>query len=116
MRNTRKVAPGTFAEVRRTWKKGDRIELELPFATRLEPVDAEHPNIVALSTGPLVLMAMKTPALDPAVRTWKRSDLLTAEPVGRAHQWTAANGALALKPFADIHLESYTTYLNVEQS
>ncbi len=114
MRDSRKVEPGSFAEVRRTWKSGDHIELELPFATRLEAVDAQHPDIVALSTGPLVLMAIKTPGLDPAAKPWKRSDLLTAQTVGQTRQWTAANGALTLKPFAEIHDESYTTYLNVE--
>lgn len=116
MLDSRKLEPGSFAEVRRTWKSGERIELELPFAARLEPVDAQHPDTVALSTGPLVLMAMKTPALDPAARPWKRSDLLAAQPVGQSHQWTAANGALTLKPFAGIHDECYTTYLNVEHS
>lgn len=113
MRDSRKVEPGSFAEVRRTWKSGDRIELELPFGTRLDPVDAQHPDTVALSTGPLVLMAIKTPALDPAAKMWKRADLLAAR-VRQTHQWTAANGALTLKSFAEIHDESYTTYLNVE--
>ncbi len=43
---------GTFAEVRRQWKNGDRVELDLPFATRLEAVDAQHPDVMALMTGP----------------------------------------------------------------
>jgi DUF1680 family protein len=42
------VQPGTFAAIRRTWKDGDRIELELPTPLRLEPVDANHPTLVAL--------------------------------------------------------------------
>lgn len=116
MRDSRKVEPGSFAEVRRTWKRGERIELELPFATRLEAVDAQHPDTVALSTGPPVLIAMKTPALDPAAKKWKRSDLLAPQKVGQTHRWTAADGELTLKPFAEIHDKSYTSYLNVEHS
>ena len=59
MRDSRKLEAGTFAEVRRQWKNGDRIELDLPFATRLEAVDAQHPDVMALVTGPLVLMALR---------------------------------------------------------
>ena len=56
-----KAAPGMFAEVRREWKNGDRIELGLPLPVRLEAVDAQHPNQVALVRGPLVLMAVSSP-------------------------------------------------------
>ena len=52
------VDPGTFASIRRTWKDGDRIELELPMPLRLEPVDANHQNMVSLIQGPLVLLAV----------------------------------------------------------
>ena len=60
------VQPGTFAAIRRTWKDGDRVELELPMPLRLEPVDANHPNLVALMRGPLVLFAVadSQPAFD----------------------------------------------------
>src|SRR5581483_8283095 len=58
MRGNWKAAPGSFAEIRRSWKTGDRIELELPLPVRLEAVDAQHPNQVALVRGPLVLMAL----------------------------------------------------------
>ena len=52
------MQPGTFASIRRTWKDGDRVELELPMPLRLEQVDANHPNMVALVQGPLVLFAV----------------------------------------------------------
>ena len=52
------VQPGTFASIRRTWNDGDRVELELPMPLRLEQVDANHPNMVALVQGPLVLFAV----------------------------------------------------------
>ncbi len=114
VRGSLKPEPGSFAEVRRTWKTGDRVELELPFTTRLEAVDAQHPDTVALVTGPLVLMAVKGAGDDPAARSWKRPELLAAaQGAGAAHQWTAAQGALILRPFMDIRDEDYTTYLHV---
>ena len=32
----------------------------MPFATRLEAVDAQHRDVMALVTGPLVLMALRS--------------------------------------------------------
>lgn len=121
VRGSIKAEPGAFAEIRRTWKNGDRIELELPFTTRLEAIDAQHPDTMALVNGPLVLMAIKRAADDPAARMWKRAELLAAAPAstpesGNAHDWTAAGGALTLRPFMDIHDEGYTTYLHTEPS
>jgi len=117
VRGSLKPEPGSFAEIRRTWKTGDRIELELPFATRLEAIDAQHPDTVALVNGPLVLMAMKGAGDDPATKTWKRAELLAAaQGAGAAHEWSAAGGALTLRPFADIRDHGYTAYLHVEPS
>ena len=56
------AAPGQFAAIRREWKTGDRVELELPLKMRLEPIDAQHADTVALLRGPLVLMAVKEKA------------------------------------------------------
>ncbi len=122
MRQTLRPQPGAFAEIRRTWKTGDRIELELPFTTRLEAIDARHPDTVAILTGPLVLMAVKSagrgPAsVDPSTKTWKRAELLAAaQGAAAAHEWAAADGALTLRPFMDIRDEGYTTYLHAEPS
>lgn len=90
------LSPGSFAEVRREWETGDRIELHLPRPRRLEPIDAQHPNTVALLEGPLVLMA-----LNPPPERLARADLLAARP------------PLVLKPFTQIADEPYTTYLQV---
>ena len=57
-RVTAGVEPGEFAAIRRTWKEGDRIELELPMPLRLEPVDVQHSSQQALLRGPLVLFAV----------------------------------------------------------
>lgn len=104
------VQPGTFASIRRSWKDGDRIELELPMPLRLETVDANHPSLVALMQGPLVLFAIAD-----AQPKFDRNALLQAKPVNRANgEWqvTAADGsAVTMRPFMNIDKESYSTYV-----
>src|ERR1700761_6173615 len=58
--------PGQFASIRREWKTGDRVELELPRKMRLESIDDQHSDTVALLHGPLVLMAVKEQQEGPA--------------------------------------------------
>jgi hypothetical protein len=105
------VVPGSFASVRRTWKNGDRIELELPMPMRLEAVDSQHPKTVALLCGPLVLFAITSSA--PTVT---RAQLLSATRSKKdGAEWTvqAETGPLRLLPFPSIGEEPYSTYLNV---
>ncbi|HVU38596.1 MAG TPA: beta-L-arabinofuranosidase domain-containing protein [Opitutales bacterium] len=47
---------GTYAELKRTWKTGDTVEVSLPKALYPEPL-ADNPNRVALKWGPYVLGA-----------------------------------------------------------
>jgi DUF1680 family protein len=49
-------APGQWADIARTWSDGDRVEVELPMHTRVEPLFADH-DWVALMHGPLLLAA-----------------------------------------------------------
>jgi len=46
--------PGSYVEVPRTWRTGDRVEITLPKALRLEPLP-DNPYRVAIMWGPLVL-------------------------------------------------------------
>src|SRR5215813_2610386 len=46
--------PGSYVEVKRTWKNGDTVALVLPKTLRIEPTP-DNPNRVALMWGPLVL-------------------------------------------------------------
>ncbi len=104
------VQPGTFAAVRRMWKDGDRVELELPMPLRLEVVDANRPNVAALVQGPLVLFAVadSQPSFD-------RNALLQAKPVSGSKgdlQATSADGSsITMRPFMNIDKESYSTYV-----
>lgn len=103
------LRPGTFASLTRVWKDRDVVELRLPMPFRLEPVDEQHPYLVALVRGPLVLFVIgKTP---PPVR---RVHLLSAKRNPRRQdEWLARteNQVLHLRPFTAIDDESYTTYL-----
>ena len=111
--NGRRVeaAPGAgrFARISRTWRDGDRVELELPLKPRLEAIDAAHADTVALLSGPLVLF----PMVDQAP-TVTRAQLLSARKAG-AQDWqvASAGGLLRLLPFTAIGDEAYCTYLKV---
>jgi DUF1680 family protein len=48
-------APGTWASIKRTWNPGDRIEIRIPLRLRYAPIDAQHPERVAVVRGPVVL-------------------------------------------------------------
>ncbi|QIL41933.1 glycoside hydrolase family 127 protein [Pedobacter sp. HDW13] len=51
------VVPGTYAEIKRVWKKGDRIDLNLPMEAVLieaNPLVEENRNQVAVKRGPVV--------------------------------------------------------------
>ena len=102
---------GSFARLQRQWKNGDHIDVELPLTTRLEAVDPQHPETVALMSGPLVLFAMTD--AEPKVT---RAQLLAAKKTG-AQSWQieAAGGPLKMLPFTAIADEPYTTYVRVNQ-
>jgi len=106
------VEPGTFAAIRRTWKDGDRIELEMPLPIRLERVDVQHPNQQALLRGPLVLFAVAE-----AQPQFESAALLRAKPVGPSGDCTAAAADgkdVVMRPFMSIKDENYSTYLQVK--
>jgi DUF1680 family protein len=104
------VQAGSFAAVRRTWKDGDRIELELPMPLRLEAVDEQHPSLLALSRGPLVLSA-----ISEARPVFERSELLRARESSDKsgdHVALATDGSrITMRPFMSIGDESYNTYV-----
>ncbi len=59
---TETSAPGSYAVIKRGWKKGDRIEVRLPMHLRTEGF-ADDPNRFAFLYGPIVLGApVSTPA------------------------------------------------------
>jgi hypothetical protein len=107
------AVPGQFVAIRRDWKTGDHVELELPLRMRLESIDAQHTDTVALLRGPLVLMVLK-PELKSALPKMTRAQLLAARRVSQT-QWQAdsSNGPVNLLPFTWLDSRPYTTYVKV---
>ncbi|HLJ39327.1 MAG TPA: beta-L-arabinofuranosidase domain-containing protein [Steroidobacteraceae bacterium] len=103
--------PGTFAAVSREWHDGDRIDLILPRALRLEPLLERHPEKIALLCGPLVLLPVRADGEPPRPR---RTELLAARQVAlRRWEATVASSPLTLLPFVAIDREKYATVMNV---
>src|SRR5712664_1579383 len=78
--------PASFAAIRREWHAGDRIELELPLPLRLQSVDDQHKDTVALLVGPLALMRLvdgssgdPPPLTRDALLAARRTDALVHE-------------------------------------
>ena len=104
------VQVGTFAAIRRTWKDGDRIQLELPMSPRLEAVDEQHSNIVALVRGPLVLFAVSN-----SRPVFEKSELLRVQESNQSNGdfvASAVDGSkIVMRPFMNIGDETYNTYV-----
>src|SRR5215469_14428732 len=106
------LEPGKFLALKRTWKDGDRIEVEFEMPLRLEAVEPESPRDVALMRGPLALFAIG----DVSSRL-SRQQLLAAVPVtSNSDDWTVAtdSGRLTMCPFLAIMSEKYRLYNRVE--
>lgn len=104
--------PGEFAKLERTWKTGDRVEIEFDMPTVLEAVDPEHPNLVAAVHGPLALFGVS-----PAPANLTRADLLRVAQVANGStdwQTRTAAGTLTLRPFTAINDEHYRLYQKVD--
>ena len=102
--------PGKFARLERTWKSGDRIEIEFDMPTVLEAVDPQHPELQAPVHGPLALFSVG--AIPAKV---SREELLAARQVSAGStDWEAetAAGRLTLRPFPVIGDEHYRLYLS----
>src|SRR5450755_4569228 len=105
------VAPGKFFPVSRTWKNGDRVEFEIGMPLRLQAVDAQNPNTVALVRGPIALFGVgDLPA------KFTRAQLLAAAAASQSSgDWLVQGdaGKMTFRPFAAIGDETYRLYQNV---
>jgi DUF1680 family protein len=99
------VKPGAFVALHREWKDGDRIEYTVDMPLRLEAVDAQHPETVALMAGPLTLFAVNT--LDSR---FNRAQLLAAVQQGSGWKVNSATGPVTFLSFPEIHDEKYRLY------
>lgn len=99
-----------FATIRRTWRTDDVVELELPMRLRIEALDAEHPETVAVMYGPRVLFAL---AAKPVMAS--RAQMLAAKQVGE-DEWEmeSTDGAVRMAPFTSVGDRTYSTYLQIK--
>jgi hypothetical protein len=67
--------PSSWAAIERTWNAGDRVEVRIPLTLRMEPVDAQHPDRVAVLRGPVVLV-LEGAYHDPAFALPSRNEEL----------------------------------------
>lgn len=109
------AVPGTFAALRRTWKGGDRIELQLPQVFRTEPIDRAHGGIVAMMRGPLMYCALDfngAPAGPPRRPLPPLSGAALTPLAGSRQGYVQATGAqqTIFVPFYAVENESYDVY------
>ncbi|WP_228370714.1 beta-L-arabinofuranosidase domain-containing protein [Candidatus Korobacter versatilis] len=97
-----------FATIRRTWKNGDRIQLELPLKNRLEPLNRERAKLVALLNGPLVLFPIGEKA-----QQLTQGQLLAAKRAGSAWRAESTGGPVKLLPWTEIQDQPYSTYVQL---
>ena len=105
------VAPGKFLAIKRSWRSGDRVALEFDIPLKLETVDPQHPNTVALQHGSLSLFA-----LAPLAENFTRSELLSAHQIAAGStdwQVSTGSGKMRLQPFPAIRDEQYRLYHQV---
>jgi uncharacterized protein len=103
---------GKFFELSRTWKNGDRVEFEIGMPLRLQAVDAQNPQIVALLRGPLALFGVGNLPPD-----FSHAQLLTAAAASQTSEdWLVQSGAgkITFRPFGAIGDEPYRLYHKVE--
>lgn len=108
----RELVAGKFMALERSWKDGDRVEVEFEMPLRLEAVDGQNLNRVALLHGPIALFAVGS-----MPSRIKRDQLLAATRVApSAEDWLVRTdeGTFTLRPFASIMSENYRLYQTVE--
>ncbi len=102
------LTPGSWAELDRTWKSGDRVELSLDMPLRVVPLDTQHSKLVALVRGPVALFA-----IEPGSSTMIQKQMLAARQASSASaDWVVETdrGKITMRPFSDIKTERYRLY------
>ncbi|MBB5331580.1 beta-L-arabinofuranosidase domain-containing protein [Tunturiibacter gelidoferens] len=98
-----------FATVRRKWRAGDMVKLQLPMKPRFEALDEAHPETVGVLLGPRVLFAL---ASAPVAAS--KAHVLEIQQAGSG-EWTlqSANGPVKMVPFTSVADQPYLTYIQL---
>jgi hypothetical protein len=106
------AAPGSFAALHRRWKSGDVVQLRLPQSFRTEPIDDQHPNVVAVMRGPVMLVAIDPPdGLEKKSLSIDKGFTAVAQSSGTWVRDVDGQQVVFL-PFHQVQNERYTTYFN----
>ena len=115
------ATPGSFIEIRRTWKTGDRVELTIPMSLRLEPMP-DNPHRVAILYGPTVLAGdlgaedeTAKVNLEPALMTADKQPSEWLKPVAESSltfrtMSVGRPNEVTLYPFYRMHHKRYAVY------
>lgn len=98
---------GSFAEISRQWRDGDKIVITLPKVNELVACDAAHPDLVSLRRGPMVLFAMG----EDLPRLSRQALLSTRQRSTDSAEFAA--GRVTFLPWWMINDDIYTTYHDV---
>jgi DUF1680 family protein len=88
-----------FAAVSRRWRRGDSIQVRLPFTTRLVPIEEREPDTVAVMHGPVMMTAIDP----PESLSVTRRELNELKPVLN----------FKMRPFYRVQRETYNTYFRL---
>ena len=104
-------AENGFVVAGRSWNSGDVVELTLPMRLRVQPLNAAHPELVAVLRGPLVLFP-----LGAGEQHLSQKEALAARQTG-SREWTASTrqGAVRFVPFTELGDAMYSTYLRLSE-
>jgi DUF1680 family protein len=104
-----KAERGTFASIRRRWRRNDTVEITLPFTFRTVPIDDRNPDIVAVMRGPVLMTAIDPPAeLSATASALERMAAVPGKPL--EFDCRTSSGNVRLRPFYQVQRETYSTY------
>jgi hypothetical protein len=98
-----------FATVRRKWRTGDMVKLQLPMKPRIEVLDEAHPETVGVLFGPRVLFTLASERMVAS-----KASVLEIQQVGSG-EWAlqSANGPVKMVPFTSVGDQPYLTYIQM---
>ncbi len=100
---------GGFARLTRRWRKGDTVELGLPFSFRTVAIEDREPDTVAAMRGPVMLTAIEPP---PELAASASAMAAMAPVDGKPLEFDCqtAAGTVRMRPFSRVRNETYSTY------
>jgi DUF1680 family protein len=105
--------PRTFAAIRRRWQTNDAIQIQVPFSFRMEPIDDQHPDLVALMWGPLMLVALDPKLSLPKNAISSGGGLKHAPGNLVAIEFPRTEEKVRFVPYYKVQDQVYTTYFQI---